>query len=90
MPFVDLATDHEPRSSISRDRFCGSELLDVPYDGQLDDGNVRPQHDRVPAYKWARQRGLQSVPHQQQLFLDDRANRLRELTVPSDHLAANQ
>ena len=34
-------------------------------------------------------RGLRFVPHQQQLRVDDCANRLRKFAMPFDHLAAN-
>jgi len=90
MPFDDLATDHKSHPSIGRCGICTCELLDVPHDGQLDDSNVRPQHHGIPAHQWARQRGLQFVPHQQQLFFDDRSDGLRELAMPFDDLAANQ
>jgi hypothetical protein len=89
MPFDDVAADHEPCASIGRAGFWPCQLHDVPYDDQLDDGNVRPQHDRVYADQWACQCGLRNVPHQQQLQLDDRADRLREFGMPFDDLAAH-
>jgi len=39
MSFDDLAANHESRSPIGRGGLCARELLDVPYDGQLDDGD---------------------------------------------------
>src|SRR5260370_19087969 len=89
MPFDNVAADHESRASIGRAGFWPCQLHDVPYDDQLDDGNVRPQHDRVYADQWACQCGLRNVPHQQQLQLDDLADRLREFGMPYYHLAAH-
>jgi hypothetical protein len=74
MPFDDLAADQEPCPSNSRAGVCACELLDLPHDSELDDGNIRPQHDGIPAHQWARECGLHFVSHQQQLQFDDCAD----------------
>jgi hypothetical protein len=47
MPLNDLAADQ--RSSALRGWICirGSELFDLPHDSELDDSNVRSQHDGI-------------------------------------------
>jgi hypothetical protein len=56
----------------------------------LDDGKLRSQRDRVSVDQWPRQSGLRFLPHQQQLQFEDRGNRLRELGLPFDYLAADE
>jgi hypothetical protein len=56
----------------------------------LDDGDIRPQHNWFSPDKLACQRGLHFVPRQQQLQLDDRAERLREFGMPFDDLATDE
>src|SRR5437879_2257804 len=89
MPFDDVAADHEPCASIGRVGYSPRILYDVPQNEQLDNGYVRPQHDRVYADQWACQCGMRNVSRQQQLQLDDRADRLREFGMPFDDLAAH-
>jgi hypothetical protein len=56
----------------------------------LDDGNFQSQRDRVSADQWPCQRALHILPHQQQLSFDDRTERLRELGLPFNDLAADE
>ena len=65
-------------------------MHNVPHDCKLDHGDVRSQHHGIRAHQRARQCGLRFLPYQQQLYVDDRADRLRELTVPFDDVATNE
>ena len=90
MPFDELAADEQSSASFGWRGFCGCKLLDLPQYGELDDGDIRPQHHRVPPDQWSCECGLRPLPHQQQLQFDDCADRLRQLAMPSDHLAADE
>jgi len=47
VPFNDLEANERPSAFLSRIRICGWQLFHVPHDGELDDGNIQPQHHRV-------------------------------------------
>jgi len=78
----------EPRHVRVSDNGFG--VRDVPHDHHLGRGSFQSQHDGLPPDQCPRQRGLQFVPRGQQLYLSDRANRLREFGMPFDDLAANE
>src|SRR6267143_495050 len=61
----------------------------MPQHDFLDHGDLRSQHDGLPADQRARQRALRFLPCQQQLHFDDCADGVRELRMPFDEMATD-
>lgn len=78
----------QPRRRRLPDGFRAVRLVPPHYD--LVGGSLQPQRIWFRADQRPRERGMRFVPHRRQLFLADRGDGLRELTVPFDNLAANQ
>jgi hypothetical protein len=68
----------------------GLGMRELPSDHHVVGRPVRPQHHGLFADTGTRQLAVRPVPHQRELQSDDSADRLRQLAVPPDNLAADQ
>ena len=84
----DWRLSAEPRHRRLPDDRIG--VRELPPDYDLVRGSLQSQRNRLPADEWARERGLQSLPPQQQLQFDHCPNRLRKFTMPPHDLAADK
>jgi hypothetical protein len=70
LPFDDLAANEYSGALRIRAVICGRELFQLPHDGELDDGSIRSQHDRVHLSRRAHVANadtLRLLPRKQQL-----------------------
>ena len=95
VPPVGVCEHHDDRRGGAESRDGGIPddgigVRDLPPDHDVGRGSVQSRRNGFPADQWTRERGLRAVPHRRELCVDDRGERLRELAMPSDHLAADE